>query len=363
MAMSILGSPTTAASAHNDLFFVIDSTNKAQPNFKYIVDVYVNSNKVATLKNRPNPAYTNYGVFNVNKVVQAYLGRYFNPSGGTITGHKIDYQIKLSETYGTTSNIDVVTDSVRTAYNSSFSYPGGSPLIDQWATSRPRTSIPIEDNNNFFVCAFKNAAANYVITSYDGYDCSGSVLATITTTLSADSIINLKPSLYALLNPLSYKAALGTDTLKFNICDPTQYDTIPLHFMNRAGGYDTVYFRLVSKKTIEVDRKVMQKQGYAVSVSGVSFLDTNNVMYDTLQTYAATYKESWKLTCQPMTDAEYTWIDELYTSTSIYTEVGSTYVPVMIKDGSYEKKKRIVYGITNVQLTIEFGQINNSQYR
>jgi hypothetical protein len=64
-----------------------------------------------------------------------------------------------------------------------------------------------------------------------------------------------------------------------------------------------------------------------------------------------------------MTDAEYEWLDELYTSTSIYTKVGNNYVPVMIKDGSYEKKKRVADGITNIQLTIEFGQVNNSQYR
>jgi hypothetical protein len=363
MAMTILGSPASADSAHNDLFYVVDSTNKAQPNFKYILDVYIGGNKIATLKNRPNPAYTNYGVFNVNKVVQAYLGRYFKPVTGTITGHKVDYVVKLSESYGTTLNVDVVVDSTRTAYNSAFKYPGGVQLIDQWATQRPKVAINIEDDNDYFVCLFRSASSTYTITSYDGYDCTGSVLATITATGSADVVVNLKPSLYALNNPLSYKAFIGTDTLKFNICDPTPYETVPLHFMNRAGGYDTVYFRLVSKKTVEVDRKVMQGQGYAVSVSGVSFSDTNNVMYDTLQTYSATYKESWRLTSEPMTDAEYDWLDELYTSTSIYTKVGSNYVPVMIKDGSYEKKKRMVDGITNIQLTIEFGQVNNSQYR
>jgi hypothetical protein len=175
--------------------------------------------------------------------------------------------------------------------------------------------------------------------------------------------LNLKPSLYLLNNPLSFKAEINSDVLKFNICDPTTYETVPLHFMNRAGGYDTVYFRLVSKKTVEVDRKVMQGQGYVVTNTGVSFTDGNNVMYDTLQTYSATYKESWRLTSEPMTDVEYEWLDELYTSTSIYTKVGNNYVSVMIKDGSYEKKKRIVDGITNVQLTIEFGQVNNSQYR
>ena len=366
MAMTIIGSPATLAAAHNDMMYVVDSTNKAQANFKYILDVYIGSTKVGTLKNRPNPAYQNYGVFNINKILQAYLtSRYFIPAGLTasvITGHKVSYVVKLSESYGSTTNIDVVTDSTRVAHNAAAAFldhVAGVTYTDKFLTNRPRNvAIPIDLYENFYLTVMPATATSITLTSPSA--------PTATITLSGDSIVNMKPYLYGITGDFTATLKYGgttLDTLNFTYGVCTPYDNIPLHFLNRRGGYETIYFRLVSKKSIKIDKKMLQEQGYVVGVGGLSYKDANNVLYDTQRPYAATYKEQMNLTCEAMGDEENEWVEELLTSTSVLTEVGNMYVPVMVKEDSYEAKKRFTDGVTNVAISIEFGQMNNSQYR
>jgi len=43
MAITINSIPEQYASLHDELWFVVDSTNKASANFKYVFDVYVDA--------------------------------------------------------------------------------------------------------------------------------------------------------------------------------------------------------------------------------------------------------------------------------------------------------------------------------
>jgi hypothetical protein len=370
MAMTLISSPGTLAAAHNDMMFIVDSTNKAQPNYKYILDVYIGATKVATMKNRPNPTYSSYGVFNVNKVVQAYLtSRYFIPAGAvpaTITGNKVSYQIKVSESYSTTTNVDVIVDGTKVAFNAAASFidfVNGVTYTDKFLTNRSRTGvIELDTTDNFYVMVLASAATSVDIAAFT----AGSITNT-SIPISGDVIINLNPTLQGATSAdtmvVSLRGSTTLDTLTFKIGACTPYTSVPLHFLNRMGGYETVHFRLVSKKNLKIDIKSLQEQGWVINTSGVNYKDTNGVLYDTQRAYAATYREQLKLTCQALSDEDNEWLEELVTSTSVFTEVGGTYVPVMVKEDSYEAKKRLSDGITNVQITVEFGQINNSQYR
>ena len=63
MAITILSSPLSYTPAYNDINFVVDSTNKTQPNFNYIFDILINGSVVSRHRVPPRPS-NNYGVFN-----------------------------------------------------------------------------------------------------------------------------------------------------------------------------------------------------------------------------------------------------------------------------------------------------------
>ena len=55
MAITILEEPQFLQPAYNNTIFVLDSTNKNQPKFEYVVDFQVNGGSKAILKIQSNP--------------------------------------------------------------------------------------------------------------------------------------------------------------------------------------------------------------------------------------------------------------------------------------------------------------------
>ena len=80
MAITLSQQPTSPNMGNNDLLYVVDSTQKTQPQFQYLCDIYESgsvystssANYVQRIKQQPNP--TGYGVFNVGQILIQYLG-------------------------------------------------------------------------------------------------------------------------------------------------------------------------------------------------------------------------------------------------------------------------------------------------
>jgi hypothetical protein len=49
MAVTILVTPKTFAPVYNKMEYLIESTNVAQPNFAYLVDIYINGSVTKTV--------------------------------------------------------------------------------------------------------------------------------------------------------------------------------------------------------------------------------------------------------------------------------------------------------------------------
>lgn len=65
------------------IYTVYDDTNTGEPKFKYVCDVYVGGSKVARLKTLPNE--NDYGVFQLNRVIDDYLTPTRQDQNGTNT--------------------------------------------------------------------------------------------------------------------------------------------------------------------------------------------------------------------------------------------------------------------------------------
>ena len=398
MAMTLKSNPATNAAAHNDLIFVVDSTNKAELNYKYICDVYINAVRVARLKNNPNPNFSSYGVFNVNKVVQSYLdSTYFTaPAQFVDIAPVVVYQIKFSERYESGGseviNDDVITDSTRSAWNIAFGLIENQSAISTlnskfgFLTDRSRTQYyNVKATDNYFLTAFNvdYTLSGYRLTYYPQYNGGG---------VSTDEVVPVDALSAFILNTknASYTVPVGTKSIKielesnvdyydpilFNLDACSQFERQHFVFMNRYGGYESVYFDKKSKTSITSEKKTMLGQGfkYNASTFKLDSKDSNGVFYEQIKTFGTKYNENVKVNSDWLTDADYVWLKSLLLSPVIYYEytvpaniwgeaATTFFVPVQLSKSEYEVKKKINERLTQIELEFEIGFNNYTQFR
>jgi hypothetical protein len=72
---------------------------------------------------------------------------------------------------------------------------------------------------------------------------------------------------------------------------------------------------------------------------------------------------TYKLTSDWLSLTDYTWIRDLIASPEVYMENGGTFIPVKITTSQWTQKKQYVDKVYNLELDIEFGSKEFSQYR
>jgi hypothetical protein len=115
MAISIISRPDALHPAYNDVVYTFDSTNKSEPNFKYIVDIYDVATVPTLLKRyRINPEPVNqYCDTNLSQFLQAQVDfdltqQYVN-GATTATDSQFPYTLRIGEEYETIWTYDFVS--------------------------------------------------------------------------------------------------------------------------------------------------------------------------------------------------------------------------------------------------------------
>ena len=100
MAITVLASPQIIAPAYNPMYIYLNSTNKTELGFRYVVEVLnASSNVIGTYRVRPIPV-TLYGEIDVSKLIQTLLFNDFrNEIAYLPAGHITSYAINLFEEY------------------------------------------------------------------------------------------------------------------------------------------------------------------------------------------------------------------------------------------------------------------------
>jgi len=125
MAIAINQSPTSPNMANNNLVFTVSSTQVAQPQFQFVVDVRDEANTlIQRVKQQPNPS--SYGVFDLAQIVKFSVGPADNiwkiqEATKSTGGSTKDFKILFGEEYGTS-----VSSSV-TLYNGITTATGSLP--------------------------------------------------------------------------------------------------------------------------------------------------------------------------------------------------------------------------------------------
>lgn len=398
MALIITSNPGNFYSAQGDLIFsVFEATKVADPvtypDYKYVMDVYVNSELILRLKKVPHPV-SKFGLFNIGDVVRNYLAFNFSPAALSLQAQQsgsteffIGVTVKFGEEYGFTLYTNVTVDSERFYYNHYNGRMIGLNTIlesykDKALTVRPY-STPVNENDKFQFIPFFATDSDNITLVIKSYAIGGVLLDTITeikTPSSALQLFNVAP---AVLNGITpgfiddsvsyYTVEFQTPNIvnpadyskfKFTVCCEPRYEQFTIHFMNRFGAMESKTFDKVSRKTIDIIKTDFGKLPYTINPSGVpTYWNENKVYNETRSTYASQFKEKMILNSDLLTDTEYQWLGDLIISPLTYIQMGDYFIGCSITDNNYEYKKIINDDLTNLTIDIEFGDQFNAQFR
>ena len=408
MAITIQSSPAPYSSMHDDLWFVSSSTNIGELAFKFVYDVYVNNAQVSRTKVYPSPsAEGSYGVFNASPMVRSYVTNYFEPSGSSILVAsndkiKVDSQIRIGEEYVSGGNLITTSNLASGALAAYNYYPplfadilfvnNNTPLVlsdyydnlllenftDDWITERDNEKITIEYGDNFYATYFKITAGTYNAI-VDVLNEAGSVIDTVSGGITFTGEMNLFNCQAGHINTFAGRTLVTENTYGYNVyikrgvavsrklqfiqkCYP-KYRQYNLHFLNRLGGWDTMKFALVNKRSTELQRASYRRNDWQLSGNAMSNIDSYNKYNETTLNYAIQHKDKFHLISDWVSQQDYEWLGQLFASTIVYMEVQGAYFPVTISSTNYEYKLETSDKLFNFEIDIEIGKYLTSQFR
>lgn len=385
MALVIESTPDNYSSVHGDLIYTVSETVKTAdpvtyPNYKFIGDVYVGATLVARLRKIQDPS-TGIGVFDIGQIVRNYITATFDPtSSGLICQTLGDgaffakVTMKFGEEYNYTSTYNITVDTERTFFNHyNMRLVGPSTALasytDKVASRRPTVGHTLLTSSFNLIPYFPTTATAVNVTITPNI---GNVYSTsFTPTANTIQILNVSP---VVLNTLQagtittgttfYTVQIGAQSYRFYVICESQYTVYPIHFLNKLGGFETKLFTKVSRIKYDIQKKDFGKLPYTVSSGGdVSYRSSNGVYNETRAVYSSMIKEKMELNSDLLPDDEYRWLEDLMFSPLVYMEDSGYFIPIVITGNNYEPKKVTQDELTNLAITIEFGDRLNAQFR
>ena len=408
MSMTIESVGNEGNCVNDAIYFVVSSTNSSQSNYKYIADVYVGGSLVARLKAFPDaeaaevPA--NRGIFEVSDIIRNYVKTYFDPQDGyylmcfsssSVNPHiSVDYEIKFGESYGGTDYYNQVSGAY-VGYN--YYKPlfrgikDNENIIDysnKFLTDRDLTALETEFDSPLFVSYFdsyENTVTEIKVTRYsegwvsiDSDELSVSDAAPFQMYNICPYAINqditdfIESTDYGYGVQLKYSISGSdyyTDEIRVKIkCTNPKGLTIPLTFLNRMGGYDTLNFSLVNRQRLQIEDKTYKKtqwrygSGYMLNTTQAGYIPSS-------VKYSAKHTNTILLRSDYLNETDYNWLRDLVATTEahICLKEDNSYewrfYPVIVKTLNWEEKKRAADKMFNLEIEVEVATEIYSQFK
>lgn len=388
MAIVLNNTPQDYSSAHGDLVYTAYESVKANDpvtyvNYKYVCDVYINGTMVVRLKAFPNPT-NKRGIFNIGMIVRNYVNALFNPTNNAVKAQEMaayfaSVQCKFGEEYNGTLTTNLTIDTARNFYNHyNGRLVGGYTILpnylDTFATNRASVTNVQLNGGQVFIPYFPTTTGTITLNA-KAYDSAGNKIA--------DNSINVAPTTSFALQQLNvspialnttvagsipantayYTITAGGKTYTFNIYCEARYTPYTLHFLNQLGGYDSIDFPKVSKKSVDITKKSFTQLGYIINADGSMTYYNGTVLNDNTIVFYGDAVENKVLNTDYISESAASWLAELVKSPQIYLEQSGYYIPVLITDPKYDYKTRAVDRLISLTVNIKFGDDQNVQYR
>jgi hypothetical protein len=382
MAITIYDEPQLIAPAGNPLVFTFSSDQTAQPNFSFIVEVYIDGQ--LRLTQEVFRQFNTLGRIDVCEAVQSVVA---NPEITTAieynaTNSMVEYYIKVYEKYGSTPTIqDDDTSATLLAFNGALEYREWVNFnyddYDPWQTNYAKflTYFPRSKRalcgmeENFYLGYFEQTGAQTATLVVNLFDINGSNIAfgSYNITESEFVILNVGPQVIidnTAINQVDFDDCyyytvyveltdIATETFTIYMdLDCKRYDTYRLHWLNKFGSFDSFTFSLVSTE--------------AANVQSYGYQRDPGVWDDTSYTYplyagqainfAKTKTETLTLNSDWINQDIQQWlVKSLYDSPLVYLERenGTEFEPVKVTNSNYTLKQRRRDGLIQETVNID----------
>jgi len=347
MAYTITQKPTTPNAAYTRLPYVISgSTNIANPQFQYIMDVY-ESGSITLLQRTsqlPNPA--GVAVFDPSRIMQAQLAQ---DNSWKISGVEAfltssrTFTLEFGEQYGTsvsssvtvsssiaTNNIEVFRGVVEPNNGIGYNWQSSSYAV---LSNMPAT-MSMQTNDYGTISVYNNSAASTVSQSFYSASNSGAQLVqsknySVTGNFSSVPISSSTP--YWNYAEVNVSSSLGIQSYRYEASDDTTREKLRFAFINKLGTWD--YFNNYNpvKQSIDVERE----QYTSPRVDYSSLTSTYDITRRGKTDYYNSTDDGFSVMTDYLDKTNANWIEELIESPSVYIQRNGEFLPIVITDSSY----------------------------
>ena len=373
------------------MLFVINEATKANdpvtyPNYFYILDIYVDGDIVARQRIAPDPTYK-FGKADVSVILRDYVPAYglkANYASDTEQySINLTYHVELGEEYDGITYTNVVTDSDRTCYKTYAQRPYLSSDVIASKMNVSPSNRPVM--SEAIMTAYKGDKWLLMpyIGNYSGVTVScefgsngtivgGGSVDFVYTDVFLGDVMQVNAGFEKLANDLgltqSQKDSVTHLTITNNSSNTYKYvyrcpklDSYTIAWINPYGAYESQSFGFVSKRNNGVSKKDFSKLPYQINASGEVSYDSDGVLYGSKRVYSANTKVLLSLTSHILTDDEYTWLADLFSSPDVYIFLTDLdrFVPCTIVDSSYDYRTYMNSRLTPLQFTVEFAEYNS----
>ena len=385
MAITVRQQPANLFPAYNDAVYIVTSSNVAQPNFKFVADIYVNSVKVDRMLIPPHPTELS-GKVNVSPLLESRVSVDISADDNRIlpnTNSNVEYQVKFGEAYGSSGTViypNLTTISGKYLWNAVLDYPtfcnyASGDYIGEFLTENPLLvdgmQLTVDDNawlywNNYnldtsYVKVVTYNSANTLIATFK-IDNKYSTSRFLRIPTGPYNILNIPDAQFTLgVQPIitgsvdhytvqtfdSSNAAISKEAEYKIIADCTRYEKRRLQFLNELGGYDTFNFTLVSKETMDIERSIFKKD---LGSYGSSYSFVNSPNDRAYSQYHTKIKDKVSIQSDWVTEEQLAWLEQLVTSPDVRLDDGTYLIPINITNTTFEKKKVVNEKLFNLQL-------------
>jgi len=385
MAITVRQQPANLFPAYNDAVYIVTSSNVAQPNFKFVADIYVNSVKVDRMLIPPHPTELS-GKVNVSPLLESRVSVDINLSDNRIlpnTNSYVLYEVKFGEAYGSSGTViypNLTTVSGKYLWNAVLDYPtfcnyASGDYIGNFLTENPYVKSGMElmvDDNAWLYWNNYNLDTSYV--KVMTYNSVGTLIGTfkIDNKYTTSRFLRMPTGPYNILDIPDAQFTLGIQPIitgsvdhytvqtfnvsnvsisnlaRYSIVDNcSRYEKRRLQFLNELGGYDTFNFTLVSKETMDIERSMYKKD---LGSYGTSYSFVNSPNDRAYSQYHTRIKDKISIQSDWVTEEQLAWLEQLVTSPDVRLDDGIYLIPINITNTSFEKKKVVNEKLFNLQL-------------
>jgi len=394
--------------AYNDMVLTATSTNTAQPNFKYVVDVYIAGSQVARFKYSPD--VNGRLTANVHRIIENYVTYNIDIADAAFVqcaNSLCLFSLHVGEEYGTTPVVypnlsNFPTSGTRYAINTCVAWDDRLDYLDSTYILNGSSSKFLSTLNAFDIQASQNAWCHMIRTTTNKpakmevktYDYWGNLLgqyrvanafATVSATADrflrfpcgtanlnlistgiitvvsgANPIITASVVSYT-IQALDNSNAAMSEVRTYTVTSPyCKYTNYRLHFLNKFGGFDSLNFALVSHETLPQINKKVYKKVYGTNTAGVWAYTKQDVLTTTID---VDYKHAFEVNSDWISDTQSAWLEELMTSPVVFREISATVMEsVNLTTATYQIKKNVIDGLIQLNIRFENG-FNNKRQR